>query len=82
MRIRSTSGSAARANDDFPGFAPFLEKHLELAKREAAYLGHGGAPYDYFIDQFDPGMTAGRITALFTELKSGLVPLVRKIAGS
>jgi carboxypeptidase Taq len=72
----------ARSKGDFPAFAPFLEKHLALAKREAGYLGQAASPYDYFIDQFDPGMTAERITALFSELKAGLVPLVRKIAAS
>ena len=72
----------ARARDDFAAYAPFLEKHLELAKREAAYLGHGAAPYDYYIDLSDPGMNAARIETLFTELKAGLVPLVRKIAAS
>jgi carboxypeptidase Taq len=69
----------ARAKSDFPGYAPFLEKHLELAKREAAYLGRADAPYDYFIDQHDPGLTAGAIGRLFAELKKELVPLGRAI---
>jgi len=74
--------AAAKAKSDFSAFAPFLEKHLELAKQEAAYLGWGDRPYDYAIDKHDPGMTAAKITALFTELKTGLVPLVRAIAAS
>ena len=36
----------ARANNDFAGYAPVLEKNLEFARREAAYLGRGDAPYD------------------------------------
>jgi carboxypeptidase Taq len=72
----------AKARSDFAGYAPFIEKHLELAKREAAYLGHGDAPYDYFIDQNDPGMTATVIGALFAELKAELIPLVRAILES
>jgi carboxypeptidase Taq len=72
----------AKAADDFASYAPVLEKNLELAKREAAYLGQGGAPYDYAIDKHDPGMTAARIDALFTELKRDLVPLVRAITAS
>lgn len=74
--------AAAKAKNDFAAFAPFLEKHLELAKREAAYLGFGDRPYDYAIDKHDPGMDAATITALFAELKEGLVPLVRAIAAS
>ena len=72
----------AKKNADFASYAPVLEKNLELAKREAAYLGHGDAAYDYMIDKHDPGMTADVIGKLFDELKAGLVPLVREITGS
>jgi carboxypeptidase Taq len=74
----------ARKRNAFDAFAPFLEKHLELAKSQAAYLGHTTptAAYDHFIDLSDPGMTAATIAALFAELKTGLVPLVRRIAAS
>jgi carboxypeptidase Taq len=74
--------AAAKGKSDFGAFAPFLEKHLEMAKQEAAYLGWGDRPYDYAIDKHDPGMTAAKITELFVELKAGLVPLVRAIAAS
>ncbi|HTJ78261.1 MAG TPA: carboxypeptidase M32 [Rariglobus sp.] len=72
----------AKAKSDFAAYAPYLEKHLALAKREAAYLGWSDRPYDYAIDKHDPGMTAAKITALFADLKTGLVPLVRAIAAS
>jgi carboxypeptidase Taq len=72
----------AKAKNDFASYAPFIAKHLELAKREAGYLGHAQAPYDYFIDQNDPGMTADVIGKLFAELKAELVPLVRTILAS
>ena len=72
----------AKGKADFAAYAPYLEKHLMLAKREAAYLGWSDRPYDYAIDKHDPGMTAAKTTALFTELKAGLVPLVRAIAAS
>ncbi len=74
--------AAARAKSDFASYVPFLEKHLVLAKREAAYLGRSAAPYDYYIDQNDPGLTAGVIGGLFDELKRGLVPFVRAILAS
>lgn len=71
--------AAARAARDFPAFAPLLEKHLALARREAELLGFGERPYDLAIDKHDPGLTAGRIDGLFTELRTGLVPLARRI---
>jgi carboxypeptidase Taq len=72
----------AKKESNFPSYVPVLEKNLELAKREAAYLGWGNNPYDYMIDKHDPGMTTAVIARLFAELKSELVPLVRQIAGS
>ena len=71
-----------KAAADFAGYAPYLEKHLQLAKQEAAFLGCSAAPYDYMIDRNDPGMTAAVIERLFNELKEGLVPLVREIVAS
>jgi carboxypeptidase Taq len=72
----------ARERSDFASFAPYLEKHLEFARREAAYLGRTGDAYDYFIDQNDPGMTAAVIGRLFDELKKDLVPFVRALLAS
>jgi carboxypeptidase Taq len=71
--------AAARAARDFPAFAPFLEKHLALARREAELLGYGDRPYDLAIDRHDPGLDAARVGALFAELRAGLVPLARRI---
>jgi carboxypeptidase Taq len=72
----------ARKEDDFAGYAPVLEKNLELAKREAAYLGWSGREYDSMIDKHDPGMSAEAIRMLFAELKHELVPLVREITAA
>jgi carboxypeptidase Taq len=71
-----------KGKSDFAGYAPFIERHLWLAKEEASYLGYSAAPYDYMIDRHDPGMNAEAIETLFTELKEGLVPLMREIVGS
>jgi carboxypeptidase Taq len=72
----------AKAADDFPSYAPVLEKNLELAQREAAYLGRGHAAYDYALDKHDPGLTAAAVEKLFAELRRDLVPLVQKITHS
>ncbi len=71
--------AAARAARDFKAFAPFLEKHLALARREAELLGYGDRPYDLAIDRHDPGLTTAQVDALFTRLRDGLVPLARRI---
>ena len=89
VREKATQGSVgyhawakAKKDSDFASYAPVLEKNLELAKREAAYLGWNGREYDYMLDKHDPGMSAVLITKLFSELKADLVPFVRQIAAS
>ncbi len=89
VRAKAAQGSRgyhawaqAKAADDFAGYAPVLETNLEFARREAAYLGHGDAPYDYMLDKHDPGLTAAAVDRLFGELKRELVPLVRAITAS
>jgi len=72
----------ARKNADFASFSPYLGKHLDLARREASYLGWSDRSYDYAIDKHDPGLSAAQIRSLFDELKRELVPLVRTIAAS
>jgi carboxypeptidase Taq len=74
--------AAARPKSDFAAFAPFLAKHVAFARREAELMGWGDRAYDYWIDQYDPGMSSAAIERLFTELRAGLVPLVRDIAAS
>ncbi|KXU34941.1 carboxypeptidase [Cephaloticoccus primus] len=72
----------AREADDFAGYAPVLERNLELAREEAGYLGWGERAYDYMIDKHDPGLSAAVIERLFGELRRELVPLVGEITSS
>ncbi len=89
VREKATQGSRgyhawarAKAANDFASYAAVLEKNLELAQREAAYLNRGDAPYDYALDKHDPGLTAATVERLFEELKRDLVPLGREITAS
>lgn len=72
----------ARQDSDFEAFRPCLERQLELARTEAELLGFGDRPYDYFLDRHDPGTTTETVNRLFTELRAGLVPLVRRLLDS
>ncbi|HKG24089.1 MAG TPA: hypothetical protein VKB09_00490, partial [Thermomicrobiales bacterium] len=77
----SASGYAAwiqaRATSDFAGFLPALERNIELKRRYAACFD--AAPYDALLDDFEPGLTAAEVTAVFDRLKAGLLPLVRRV---
>lgn len=72
----------ARGKNNFAEFAPYLEKMIELKKREAEYYGYEDKPYDALLDGFEPGMTTARIAALFGDLKPRLVDLVGRIAAA
>ena len=69
----------ARERSDFALFAPALEKTIQFAREEAAYVGYGENPYDYHLDKHDPGMDAAAIGKLFEDLQLGLVPLAEQI---
>ncbi|MGH7947301.1 MAG: carboxypeptidase M32 [Opitutaceae bacterium] len=72
----------ARAADDFGSYAAVLEKNLELAQREAQFMGRGHAAYDYMLDKHDPGLTSAAVDHLCSELKRDLVPLVQELTSS
>lgn len=71
----------SREASDFSQFAEHLQTNLDLAKEEVDHFGWEGDPYDYWVDQFDPGMTSAAISTLFEELSSGLVPLAAALDG-
>lgn len=76
----------ARAKSDFSLFAPWLEKVIDLSRQKArCHAGasaSGSALYDALMDDFEPGMTAEKVSALFTPLRARLVPLIDAIRDS
>ena len=74
--LASQAWAEARKNDDFKAFAPWLEKVFALAREEADAVGYVRERYDALLDNYEPGMTADRVSALFTHLETQLVPMV------
>lgn len=72
---------AARAENDFPRFAPWLGKIVTLVREKAAAYG-GDSLYDALLDDFEPGETTENVQRLFGELRAGLVPLIAAAAES
>ncbi|MBI3821347.1 MAG: carboxypeptidase M32 [Planctomycetes bacterium] len=72
----------ARKKNDFPSFAPWLEKIVGLKRAEAKAVGYKESPYDALLDEYEPGATAAEITRVFAELRADLVPLVAAIAST
>jgi len=70
----------ARATNDFPAFAPWLERIVELERRVAEALGYKERLYDALVDLYEPGMTSRKLDEVFSELKRETVPLVKTIS--
>ncbi|KAL9185714.1 hypothetical protein ACHAXT_003491 [Thalassiosira profunda] len=74
----------ARADNDFASFAPALKDCFDTAA-EIAALQRGEndiSLYSQMLDEFEMGMPAERIDALFQEVQSALVPFIAKIRAS
>ncbi|UCG36001.1 MAG: carboxypeptidase M32 [Candidatus Bathyarchaeota archaeon] len=71
----------AKAAKDFSMFKPELEKILELRKQAGDILKEvkgTKTSYDALIDIFEPKMTSETISEVFSELRKGLISILRK----
>lgn len=69
----------ARKENKFHSFLPYLERIIDLKRREAEYVGYRQSPYDALLDTYEPGAKATEIDIIFTDLKEFLVPFLKKI---
>jgi carboxypeptidase Taq len=69
----------ARAKNDFKVFAPALEKLVALKIKETEILGYKEHPYDALLDQYEKKLTVKEVDALFVQVKSELLPFIKKI---
>jgi carboxypeptidase Taq len=71
----------ARAESDFPAFAPILSELVSINREMADLLHTGTRRYDSLLDLYEPGLTAAEVERLFGEMKAELIPLVKEITG-
>ena len=72
----------AKSENDFSIFLPYLKKLLDLSKQYAAFADPDKDPYDFYLDKFEKGLSTEILEPFFTELREGIVPLLRDIQGS
>ena len=65
----------AREADDFATLAPALRRNVELARAYAACFDDAAGPYDALLADYDYGLTAERIEAVFGRLAEALPPM-------
>ncbi|MCY4540511.1 MAG: carboxypeptidase M32 [Chloroflexi bacterium] len=77
-----TVWATAKDQNDFAAFKPYLERMLAFNIELAEAIGYDEHPFDALVFQFEPGMTAASLQALFGQLKAGILPLLEKIVAS
>jgi len=70
----------AKRNNDFPRFAPYLEKIVDTCRRFALLKHPEKDPYDTLLDEYEKGMTQSVLDPFFALLREKLTPLVRAVA--
>lgn len=72
----------AKAENDFAGFQPYLEKVIDYTQQFIDLWGPQATRYDTMLDQYEPGMTTAELDKVFGGLREQLVPLAAAIAES
>ena len=67
----------AKINNDFASFEPYLTKVFDYAIRFARYADPDKDPYDYWLNEYEPGMSKETCDKFFDTLRARLVPLWR-----
>ena len=75
----------AKAAKDYSLYRPELDSMIQLRKESAAILRDvkgSRTEYDALLDIYEPGMTEGRISDVFTEMRDGLMRIMHSVASS
>lgn len=72
----------AKQENNFDSFAPYLQKIIDLVRKEADYLGFEDHPYSALIDLYEEGWTVSDFENFFESIKNELKELLNKIKSS
>ncbi len=69
----------AKEKSDFALFEPVLDRVFAAKKKIAWYCAAEMDPYDYWLDQFEEGLTREKCDAFFSILRRHIVPLLQRV---
>ena len=72
----------AKEGNDFELFRPVLEQIFETNIRFAGYCAPGKDPYDYWLNEYETGLSKAVLDDFFNTLKARLVPLIKAISSA
>jgi len=70
----------AKETNDFELFRPYLEQVFETQIRFAGYMAPEKDPYDFWLGEYEDGLTRETCDHFFATLRARLVPLLQKVA--
>jgi carboxypeptidase Taq len=74
--LASRAWETARRKNDYKSAAPWLDKVFAIAREEADASGHHGNRYDALLDDYEPGMTSDKLTAMLAQIRDGALPII------
>lgn len=69
----------AKRENNFPIFAPYIEKIVMTLKKFASYYKPEEHPYNVWLDMYEQGLTIDKLDVFFNRLKETIVPLLHRI---
>ena len=70
----------AKEASDFAMYRPVLEEVFATVKKFAGYCAPDKDPYDYWLNEYEPGISKEVCDNFFNTLRSRLVPLIKNIS--
>lgn len=72
----------AKEKNDFSLFEPYLKRVFDDAKRFAGYCAPEMEPYDYWLNEFEEGVTQAKADVFFATVYRHIVPLLKKVCAA
>ncbi len=70
---------AARADNDFATFQPYLEQIVDMRRDYAGFFAPYDHVYDPLLDDYEPGMKTAEVKSIFETLRPQQVALIKAI---
>ncbi|MBE6072469.1 MAG: carboxypeptidase M32 [Clostridium butyricum] len=80
--ISEAAWEEAKEKNDFYIYEPYLQKMVEFSRNFAEYYGYEDNKYDALLNIYEPGMTVKKLDKIFSELRDGIIEILKYIENS
>ncbi|MDY3360809.1 MAG: carboxypeptidase M32, partial [Clostridium celatum] len=72
----------AKENNDYEGFKDNLKEIINFQKEFIEYWGYEENKYDTLLDKYESGLTVKKLDKVFSELRDGIIEILKNIKSS